>query len=405
MFSHLLGNLVLRTLDQYFSKNLSAKYFRYVDDIIFVGESAAVHSAHSEAKARLLELGFKLHDQDSDKHLEVAAEEWLRARNDYHERGRGISWKSLIGDMKRFLLLNPKGREELQSAFRQEGFRLPVHDYSSAAREVGFLDRIRSLASHSWFRRKSQTVSIKTLLSQARWLRKRYEEQFRRDLDKVTNVSPFGRKRLTPKLRYRASRLIYLANDDVLASLSHCAAEVPELFFHSKVMAGIASRNIDQLLGLGTNAGQAAAQPLRASGERVAMTRSDLSEPEEQSLAVFLLNGVPVTRGHRGSSGMSELMRFTTVGADTALTKSSNPFLREIACLHGLAEKPRHPDILESVFDLDEDLAMDARSTPTVRFSLRETLSSSRTGSSNGIFGCYLQFGFCLSQLPLSPKM
>ena len=90
------------------------------------------------------------------------------------------------------------------------------------------------------------------------------------------------------------------------------------------------------------------------------MTRSDLSEPEEQSLAVFLLNGVPVTRGNRGSSGMSELMRFTTVGADRALTKSINPFIREIACLHGLAGKPRHPEVLESVFDVDEDLAMDA---------------------------------------------
>src|SRR6267378_2247535 len=97
----------------------------------------------------------------------------------------------------------------------------------------------------------------------------------------------------------------------------HYAAEVPELFFHSKVMAGIASRNIDQLLGLGTNAAQAAAQPLRSSGERVAITRSELSEPEEQSLAVFLLNGVPVTRGDQGSSNLSELMRFTTVGANT----------------------------------------------------------------------------------------
>ena len=54
------------------------------------------------------------------------------------------------------------------------------------------------------------------------------------------------------------------------------------------------------------------------------------------------------------------MMRFTTVGANTALMKSNNPFIREIACLHGLAGKPRPPDVLESVFDVDEDLAMDA---------------------------------------------
>lgn len=288
------------------------------------------------------------------------AEEWLTGRNDYHE-GRGrISWKTLIGDLKRFLLVNPKRREELPSAFRHEGFRLPVQDYSSVTQEAGFLNRILSLASRSWFRRKTQDVSIETLLEQAGWLRKSYEEQFRRELDQIANVSPFNRKRLTPKLRYRSGRLIYLAKIDVLASLSRLSPEVPELFFHSKVMAGIASRNIDQVLGLGTNAAQAAAQALRASGERVTMTRSTLSEPEEQSLAVFLLNGVPVERAQEESSNMSDLMRFTTIGADKALMNSIDPFIREIACLHGLAGEPRHPDVLESVFDEDEDLAMDA---------------------------------------------
>ena len=34
-------------------------------------------------------------------------------------------------------------------------------------------------------------------------------------------------------------------------------------------------------------------------------------------------------------------------------------FLRELACLHGLAD-PRHPATLESVFDKDEHLAIDA---------------------------------------------
>ena len=46
--------------------------------------------------------------EDSDKHLEVAAAEWLKARNDYHEAQQGITWKTLIDDLKRFLLLNPK---------------------------------------------------------------------------------------------------------------------------------------------------------------------------------------------------------------------------------------------------------------------------------------------------------
>lgn len=42
------------------------------------------------------------------------------------------------------------------------------------------------------------------------------------------------------------------------------------------------------------------------------------------------------------------------------MMKSSDPFIREIACLHGLSEKPRHTGLLETVFDVDEDLALDA---------------------------------------------
>ena|SRR5208282_104749 len=63
---------------------------------------------------------------------------------------------------------------------------------ATSVEKVG-LDRIRSLAAQSWLRRQSQAVSIETLLDQARWLRKSYEEQFRRDLDHVANLSPFNR--------------------------------------------------------------------------------------------------------------------------------------------------------------------------------------------------------------------
>ena len=53
-------------------------------------------------------------------------------------------------------------------------------------------------------------------------------------------------------------------------------------------------------------------------------------------------------------------MRFATGGADIELMKSSQPFMRELACLHGLTESPRHSDMLDKVFDEDEALALDA---------------------------------------------
>jgi hypothetical protein len=42
------------------------------------------------------------------------------------------------------------------------------------------------------------------------------------------------------------------------------------------------------------------------------------------------------------------------------LMKGSDPFVRELACLHGITEEPRHPFLLDRVFDADEDMALDA---------------------------------------------
>ena len=111
---------------------------------------------------------------------------------------------------------------------------------------------------------------------------------------------------------------------------------------------------------MGTNAAQAAAQPLRAAGKRATTSLLELQEPEEQALAVFFLNGVPVERSPRAERGTTELVSFAVNGADLNLMKSADPFIREIACLHGLADHPRHPELLEAVYDEDEDLALDA---------------------------------------------
>ena len=87
-------------------------------------------------------------------------------------------------------------------------------------------------------------------------------------------------------------------------------------------------------------------------------TLRNLNEAEQQSLAVFLLNGVSVDR--QGLDNDTELIRFAKTGADRSLMKSGEPFMRELACLHGLAEHPRHPKLLETAYDEDEDLALDA---------------------------------------------
>lgn len=359
MFSHFLGNLILRKLDEECSTSLPAQYFRYVDDITLVGDAGAVAHSLSLIRDRLAQLGLNLHEDSSPKSIEVLTEEWLKGRNDFHDVRPKISWATLIGDLKTFLLCNLKKRGNLCEAFRNEGFRIPVHDYTGAVYEASYLERLSDLARQSWFRKKSQAVTIQTLIGQAKYLQKTYKVEFQNLLDGVGELDSFNRKRRVPKLRYFAGRMIYLAADETLALLSPIASELPELNFHAVVMDAVASGNIDRLLSLGTNAAQAAAQPMKAANKQATTTLLQFSEAEEQALAVFFLNGVTVKRDEKKPVLSSELMSFATSGADIDLMKSNQSFMREIACLHGLGQ-PRHAEILETVFDKDESLAMDA---------------------------------------------
>jgi hypothetical protein len=69
MLSHLLGNLVLRSIDEAMAGDARARYFRYVDDIVLVGSPEQVKSTYQDVPARLDDLGLKLHPEESEKHI------------------------------------------------------------------------------------------------------------------------------------------------------------------------------------------------------------------------------------------------------------------------------------------------------------------------------------------------
>lgn len=71
------------------------------------------------------------------------------------------------------------------------------------------------------------------------------------------------------------------------------------------------------------------------------------------------MNGLSVERPALGDD-QSRLLRFASSGVDRALMKSPVPFLREVACLHGLNEAPRHKAMLSTVFDAAEEITFDA---------------------------------------------
>ena len=360
MFSHLIANLVLRPLDERFGSDSRVFYCRYVDDITLVGSRDNVSSVLREIRAQIEAAGLSAHDDHSPKSLTLSADEWLRGRDDFHDSRRSISWMTLIGDLKRFLIANPKSHDELRCAFGGAELRIPVRDYSGAIYERSFLEKFKQLSSQRWFRKKTHQVTIKSLLKQALWLRESYDRELIELLSDFERLSPYERKRRVPKIRYRAGRLSYLASRSRLSELSQYLAITRDFYLQSKVMGAISSGNISEVIRLGTNAAQAAAQPMRAGEITAYIDPMRVCDVDLQAVSVFFLNGVRLIDDVCLENVQSELLLLAKQGASPQLMRSNDLFLSEFACLHGLQNGPRHASLLESVFDEDEDLAVDA---------------------------------------------
>lgn len=359
MFAHLVANLVMRDIDLEFSTTeKSVRYIRYVDDITLVGDSHAVSEATKRLQERMHSLGIFLHDQDASKSIQVSAVDWLLGKDDFQQES-GQSWLHLVRWIKQLLVRDPSNREFIQRQFREHQIRIPVRDYSQVSREVGYLQWILSMSKRRWFRRSVRNVSVGDVIQLAVKLRKRYEAEVAKLIAESLTASEYNRKRLIPKIRFRASRLMYLANESALATLACELSSLPELAFHAAVMKAIATGQIDEVLSMGVNAAQAAAQPLRESMKSGTTTFAFFPKTKEQSLAVFLMNGVKVDYLEEFEPD-SPLIHFARTGVDVEMMmRPGVPALQELACLHGVSPA-RHPAMFETAFDEDESLALDA---------------------------------------------
>lgn len=360
MLSHLIGNLILRDIDEEMTGKKVA-YFRYVDDITLVGEGHEVASAVSRLEDRLDELGLKMHGRSSDKYLEVSAKDWLESEHDFAEgNAPGVpSWKTLIGDLKRFLVLSPDRREDLIAALKSEDIRLPVPDYAVAVTERGYRERFKALFNAGWRKLRRPPPSIRELIGQATSVRAISFGEASTLLKDMQSADPFLKKRLLPRIRYRFGRLAYLGQRSQLTDLAKQSSSHDSLAFQRVVAEAIGSNDLGEILAYGANAAQAAAQPLLMQDQQAVIPPGLTDQVGMQSVAVLQMNGVIAAGGCQGDHA-SELLRFAECGSSRQAMRSGETWLREVACLHGLSTAPRHRAIIATAFDEAEDIALDA---------------------------------------------
>jgi len=355
-FSHVIANLLLDEIDSMMYTVTSGNYWRYVDDIVFVGAKDDVYHWREILKVELGKLNLQLHTGDKD--FKVSCSEWLTGEHDF-EQNIGIDWVSFIADTKRFLVANPNKYKDLERAYDEKKIRLPLKDYSTAIQESSFLENFQFwLGRYRWSLGAVKKIDINYLTEAALSCKESLFEHLERQLQTEYPLSSYQRKRQIPKLRYLAGRLIFLLNDTELINIAKKLKKYPELQLITSTMRTVATREVSETLAMGTNATQSAAQVLRLSREPVSYDHEKLSsvdaEVVQQSLAVLSFSGV--NSDHDQTS--TELLKLAHVKDLVELMNSENKFVKEFACLHGNYPS-RHSITLNTAFDKDEDLALD----------------------------------------------
>lgn len=360
MLSHLIGNLVLRDIDEYLARELPGGYFRYVDDVAIIAEPNRALEIEQLLKANLERLDFHLHEQ---KRLETPARKWLESAGDFDDPP-GISWMTFIGDMKRLLLLSPDAVDPLKKTFQQAGLRINPPDYGEVAQVRPYLERFKELMGFRWFRRSVKNrTQITAILAQSIFLRIALLKELREQLEGFSRLRDYERKRGLYRLKFLVARMLFLGSRDELKEICDGISGILEMAMAAAVYSAVISRDISQLLRYGPTAAQAAAQALRADGANVSCKGVDWAEPRVvQACAVLQLNGLTVES--ETPIPEASVLRFSSWTDESFnLYHDSDPYYRELGCIHGMDDPEANRWAIETAFDRDDDLVFDIQET------------------------------------------
>ncbi|MCS0590421.1 RNA-directed DNA polymerase [Massilia norwichensis] len=356
MFSHLIANLVMRTVDDHMVNLFPNRYFRYVDDVVLVGSNEQVATGRKKLTELLASLDLHLHDQDQEKDFVVPSVEWLEGAADL-DNDYGKEWANFVGGLKQLIVTQPAARHSLADRFLAADFRIPLPSYDLDVRTAPWLIKLRArITRYPWLLKVIKRNDAERLIQNAHVLREQYGRALAALVELGTSSNRYTRKRAIPKLRFFAGRLLYIGSAEMLLQFSKSLGTIPELRMLSIILYSVATRDVTKLVPLGTNAVQSAAQVLAISALPVSCQIKNWTPECLQGVAILRFNGITVDAP--SDDALNRLAVWGGKGPDL-MGADSDASLLELACLHGVSASARHSETLTSVFDWDESLAFD----------------------------------------------
>ena len=359
MFSHLIGNLVLREIDLTMNDAAPGQYFRYVDDFVLVAPEGHAKVLEKNLKSLLNSLNLELHPK---KRIQVTAEEWLQFKHSFDSDRSKVSWMTFVRQLKLLMLFRPECRGEMERKFRDAEIRIRPLDYTGAAEDRDYMSRVWSRLDSPWFRLRYSKLYPERIVCEGIELRFRYLQDLVDTLSGLpegdSNSDRFGRKMGIHRIRFLLSRLGYFATKDQLHHVANEIEGIEEVAVFASVFRAMADRDVSNLLRFGATVAQSIAQPLRMDQGPVKCSIGDLNKEEVQAYAVLQLNGVPLMCCN--DLPEEPIVKYCQEGNELSdLFESPNTYFRELACLHGIGEYDLHRWSLETAFDRDEEMAVD----------------------------------------------
>jgi len=141
--AHVLGHLVLKSVDKELSSKYGNNYFRYVDDIVVVCSVSDEDKVKQEINHCIERNGFQL---NNDKTVVITGEEWRHniLRSDVDDLD---NFRIFTNDLTVYLAYNPNKADSIKKMFDEAGLSVPVNrllSLSSYSRFRSFLSGIKS---------------------------------------------------------------------------------------------------------------------------------------------------------------------------------------------------------------------------------------------------------------------
>lgn len=355
-FSHLIANLVLRDLDKEMAKAFPGRYFRYVDDFVFIVPPKRKSETTSLLKAGLKKLGLRLHRKKTHW---LGAKKWKEnapyQNDDYDDEPVGDEgWMHFIDHLKCYLMARPAMQDRVRATFLEAGLRVPLPRYTVETMASSYGDRFNIRLASKEFADTLKYLSPKEQVNEGLRLRKAYAKQFESAWeDFVPAVGPIRKWKLS-KVRYLLGRMLLIGSMDQVNEIHGMINEKAEVAEYAAILGVLLTGSADTLLPFGWKVAASAGQVLAAASIPVTCKSIGWKDEHVEAYTTLRLAGVAVDV--QLPKRLNSDPRIQAVVGDrpaAAWAEMPYSFYRELAALIGTRSLENHQTLLQTPADPD----------------------------------------------------